>query len=390
MKRVFIQACVKYPHGGALANYIQNLAEAIVYAGYEVILAININKEYDIETVISSSKPIIVIPVIPSEKMAIRQKQRQTGYSAERFGILEKYNVKKDDCVIILDLWSEYFLKKLFELGKEIGFKTICGVFELFEAKDYETIEKYKEFVHIYEEVYLQSDAILSISEYVDHYYINKGMQVYRLPPMVDCAKYRAEIKKTDKYRFIIPSRKDSLRSMLVAFAGLESEEQDKIELHLCGIKKDKLMDTLDQTLWKGLESFIVVHDWMRYEELVNLYRQMHFLVIARDVCQRTLANFPSKVPECMSLGVVPVVSDVGDYTKYYLNDGVDSIFIQGDSAEEIKKSIRKAMALSDAQFNRYSENAVLCAETRFDYHVWSDKVNEMLETETSKKNGSR
>ncbi len=382
MKRVFIQACVRYPHGGALSNYIQSLAKAISYAGYEVILAVNINKEYDIKTVISSSKPIIIIPVMPNEDASIWKEQRRTGYSAERLGILEKYNINKDDCVIILDLWSEYFLERLFKLGKEIGFKTICGVFELFEAKDYETIERYKEFVHVYEELYLQSDAILSISEYVDNYYINRNMQVYRLPPMIDCTEYTAEIKGMDKYRFIIPSHKDSLKSMLMAFAGLKAEERDGIELHLCGIKKEKLMDIMDQALWTCLESCTIVHDWMRYEELVALYQQMHFLVIARDVCQRTLANFPSKVPECMSLGMVPIVSDVGDYTKYYLRDGIDSIFIQGDSVEEIRKSVRKAMALSKIEFKRYSENAIHCAETKFDYRVWIDKVHEMLANE--------
>lgn len=382
MKRVFIQAYAKYPHGGALSNYIQNLAKAIVYAGYEAILAININGEYDFENVISLSKPIVVIPVIPSEDMAVRQRQRKTGYSAERLGILEKYSINKDDCVIILDLMNEYFLNKIFDVKREIGFKTICGVFELFEAKDYETQERYKEFVHVYEELYLQSDAILSISEYVDNYYINRNMQVYRLPPMIDCTEYTAEIKGMDKYRFIIPSYKDSLKSMLMAFAGLKAEERDGIELHLCGIKKEKLMDIMDQALWTCLESCTIVHDWMRYEELVALYQQMHFLVIARDVCQRTLANFPSKVPECMSLGMVPVVSDVGDYTKYYLRDGIDSIFIQGDSVEEIRKSVRKAMALSKIEFKRYSENAIHCAETKFDYRVWIDKVHEMLANE--------
>lgn len=379
MKRVFIQACVRYPHGGALANYIQNLAEAIIHVGYEVILAININKEYDVETVISSSQPIVVIPVIPSEDMSIREEQRRTGYSAERLGALEKYHIDKDDCVIVLDLWSEYFLDRLFEEGRKIGFKIISGVFELFGQEDYETIEQYRQFVHVYEEICLQSDAILSISEYIDDYYINKGMKVYRLPPMIDCAKCGTISKTMDKYRFIIPSRKDSLQSMVLAFSELEKEELNKIELHLSGVKKEKLKDMIDQSVLCYLEPYMFIHDWMRYEELVDLYNQMHFLLIARNICRRTLANFPSKVPECMSLGIVPLVSDVGDYTKYYLKDGVDSIFIQGDSVKEIKRSIKKAMSLSVAQFEKYSDNAVLCARTKFDYHIWSDKLQEIL-----------
>lgn len=380
MNRVFIQAHARYPHGGALANYIQNLAEAIVCAGYEVILVSAINGDYDMEFVISSSKPIVVIPIVPSQDELIRQEQRRTGYYVERFGVLEKYNADNGDCVIVLDIWNEYFLRRLFEFGKKAGFKTICGAFELYGAEDYETKEEYENFRHVYEEIYLNADAILSVSEYIDKFYIDKGMRVYRLPPLVACGKFEPVLRSMDKWRFIIPSQKDSLQSMLKAFAGLKNQELEKIELHLCGCRKEKLYGLMEESEWERVRPCTVVHDWLKYEELTVLCQQMHFLLIARNVSRRTLANFPSKVPECMELGVVPVVSDVGDYTKYYLKDGVDSIFIQGDTVEEITKSIRKAMSLSVKHFEEYSQNAMLCAKTKFDYHNWIDEIQEMVQ----------
>ena len=80
-----------------------------------------------------------------------------------------------------------------------------------------------------------------------------------------------------------------------------------------------------------------------------------------------------------MIYGVVPVVSDVGDYTKYYLKNGYDSIFIDGDSIQEIKKAVHRAISLEAEDYLRYSDNARKTAEERFDYRVWVPQVKKML-----------
>lgn len=380
MKRVFIQARCKYPHGGALANYIQNLAKAISNAGYEVILAVDINLDYDLSEVICLNKSITIIPVMPSEDSIIRQRQRESGYCDERLGIIKKYQIDKNDRVIVLGLRNEYFLKQLFNYGKIVGFKTICAVLELFAPEDFNTKEEYERFIYAIGEVYTQSDAILSISEYIDNYFMKKGVRVFRLPPMVDSAEHEIKLKKVDKCRVIIPSQKDSFHFMLEAFEGLTDAEIEKIEIHLCGIKETFLEEIMKTSSWNRIKECTVVHPWMKYEELNELYQRMHFLLIARNECQRTKANFPSKVPEAMALGVVPIVSVVGDYTKYYLRDEIDSIFIDGDSVGEIKKSIRKAIYMSPEEYGSYSRNAYKTAKERFDYHAWALQINSMLE----------
>ncbi len=381
MRRVFIQVYCKYPHGEASSNYIQNLAKAIVAAGYEVILATDINEDYEIESIISAHKPITVIPVVPSRDKIKSQVQKMRGFYDERIGVLKKYRITKDDRVLILWLKSEYFLDRLFAFEKEVGFKSICGVLELFAEEDYPTKEKFIQDAHVVREVYSRADAILSISEYIDQYYRNKGKTVYCLPPMIDSAEYAAEVKKMDKLRFIIPSQKDSLKAMIMAFMELEREEMENIELHLCGIDEDVLRGMFPESAWNQLMGFSIIHGRLKYEELIALYQRMHFMVIARNICQRTLANFPSKVPEAMNIGVIPIVSDVGDYTKYYLKNGYDSIFINGDSTEEIRRSVKKAISLSKEEYNRYAANVRRTAREQFDYHVWIPKVREMLET---------
>lgn len=84
----------------------------------------------------------------------------------------------------------------------------------------------------------------------------------------------------------------------------------EKLDFPLSDIAQEKRIYVMGAE-WEYLKSHTIIHDWLGHGELIALYQKMHFLVIARNVCQRTLANFPSKVPEVMSLGIVPVVSDV-------------------------------------------------------------------------------
>lgn len=102
---------------------------------------------------------------------------------------------------------------------------------------------------------------------------------------------------------------KDALYEMLVAFSILSNAELMQIELHTCGIKNSVIKEMLDNAQYDKLQPILHVHGWMKYDELIELYQNMNFLILARKTSQMTLANFPSKVPETMGFGIVPVVS---------------------------------------------------------------------------------
>lgn len=54
-----------------------------------MILATNINQEYSICNIVQLSKPITVIPIMPSEDNIERQRQRETRYCQEWLDILK-------------------------------------------------------------------------------------------------------------------------------------------------------------------------------------------------------------------------------------------------------------------------------------------------------------
>ena len=81
-----------------------------------------------------------------------------------------------------------------------------------------------------------------------------------------------------------------------------------------------------------------------------------------------------------MNYGIVPVCSDVGDYTNYYLTDQLDSIFVRKCTAEDGAEAFRKAISLSYDDLIKMKEMSRKCAREKFDYRVWSSKIVDFLE----------
>lgn len=380
-KKVFIQTEVKYPRYGAQANYVENLAKAIMHSGYDVIIISGINEEYLNPTNELGYKGAKIKPIIPSKDEERNREQRKHGYCQERMNAMMECNISKEDIVITFQIgYNQFYHEALLELRNKINFKVIVGVLELYGREDYTIQERYDKFIYAIEVLYPQYDAILSISDNIDNYYKKFDMKIYKFPPMVDWQECSDVSKDMQKIRFVVPASKDSLGNMLKSFAKLEDDILARIELHTCSVSREEIYSLLSDYEWNRLQKVITIHDWLKYEELVELYKQMHFLLIARKECQRTLANFPSKVPECMGFGIVPIVSEVGDYTRYYLRNGQDSIFMNGDSIDEIVKAIRVGLALSDDGYYRLQDNVRETVKIRFDYRIWAKKVKEMLE----------
>lgn len=376
-----MQIYCHYPRGGAAANYLENMAKLFVAAGYQVILISDINKGCNISEDKSFSFFDAVYPIEYSVDVVLRERQMKDNLAPERLSAMETEKISQDDIVFIYGIWGEYMLKELFAYREQIGFKVICGLTELFEEKDYKRNEVFLKQSYAREHLFIYADAMLVISDFLQRYYNDKNVRTFKFPPMIDCCENGEINKDTRMRKFVIATGKDSFLQMLLAFCMLSDRELSELEIHICGVEEDKVREILTESQWEQLKCCMVIHKWMSYEKLGELYRQVHFLLIARECCQRTLANFPSKVPETMAYGIVPVVSEVGDYTKYYLEDGRNSIFINGDSVEEIMKSIRKALDLSQEEYEVYSKEARKCAKSRFDYRNWISEIRNMIES---------
>jgi hypothetical protein len=188
------------------------------------------------------------------------------------------------------------------------------------------------------------------------------------------------------KVRFIysgnkVTDREDAVEAMLKAFLRIERVERKRIEFHITGLTRERILQILhgDRNLLNELEQILIIHPWLDYEDLVKLYLQMDYLFLARYNNKITRANFPSKVPEILCYGVIPICSDVGDYTKKYLRNGIDSIILEGCSTEECEKAIRFALNMKRKDKERFRLDCRSSAVQNFYYKNWSGRITDFI-----------
>ncbi|SEO64275.1 Glycosyltransferase involved in cell wall bisynthesis [Paenibacillus sp. OV219] len=331
-----------------------------------------------------SYKGIKIIPFKMSKNRILRKLEFHYLQGHLLINILKKYKITREDIVLIYSSDSDLFVhREILKYKKKIGFKTASGVAEWFPNSIFKSKRDWKAYNICFEQYLPQHDLIFPISTYIDNYLTKKKCNTMCLPIMADVHEYPKEIKSFDKIKFIFPGNglmKDAIEVVLKSFSQLTSDEKERVELHLCGVKREKIEEVLTFQEYENLKEILVIHKWMEYKELIKLYQAMHFLVLAREENQMTLANFPSKVPEAMCYGVVPIVSRIGDYTKYYLEDDVNSLIFDGCDIDLCLEKIHKALSMTQQEILKLSLKARECAESKFDYRNWVGKIHHALE----------
>lgn len=385
-KRLFILSSCYYPRGGASANYLQYLAMSAKEAGYYPTIIAPINPEFaeELELHNNTYQGIKVLGLIVSENKILRHISAKRDMIEQKEAILIRENIGNKDIVYVSGANKDTF-SHLLRLREKYHFKLTAGVLELFEEKDFEC-----RFCHYYYQRYWYTnsnlipkcDMVFPISTFIKDFYESKGTSTFIIPPLTEV---RGETAKEQlPYKFILPANgkmKDNLASMVCAFLNLSDQELSRVELHLCGISEEKLRSVLNKQEWKRLKKIVIIHKWMKYDELEKLYKEMHYLLLARDICQMNLANFPSKVPETMAYGIVPIASRVGDYTELYLRDGENSFIIEGSKVEQVTEAVHKAISISYNEYKNMSKAARGCVYKCFDYRTFSVQLKDVLDS---------
>lgn len=377
-RRVIICGWFFYPRGGAISNYVQYLGKALQRENYEVEIWSSLNYEYPLVDG-GMYDDFLVYDIQPHHRFSLlRRLMDGKMYHAYFRHRLRQFHLNENDVVIISPSFKG--LDVLMQEKRQIGFKTVGIPLEWFGREQYDNeIAAYKGELRFRRN--REHDLLFPISYHIREQFPDTPCLV--LPCMTDTEVVSVQAKKIEKYSFIFPANgmmKDALQEMLFGLGSLTEEELNGIEFHLLGITQEKLDGILNDTMRKKLSCVLIRHDWMKYNELANLYNKMHFLFLAREINQMTRSNFPSKVPEAMTYGVVPVVSRVGDYTKYYLKDGENSLIFDGCNALVCAKAIRRALALSYAEYEDLSRGARNSAEELFDYRQWSKRIYDYIE----------
>ena len=383
MKRIFILGSPRFPRGSAGANYDQYVALALMEKEWSVIVIGkgNNNSEHYIDgKYVYKGIEYFNEP----ERSKVKYGLDLTFYK----DIIKKYHIMSDDYFIIRDLG---WLPQRW-IARKVGTSHMVYVhFEDLRPEQYKfhlINPQYWCFQIKWSFKLHKINKALPISKKLEDIEKEYGCKTLRLPIMADPDEF-GESKREGKpevLNFIYPGAKlngceDNVRLMLQSFNELSFEEKQKVKLNITGTSLQKLKEKLgeDATILDDLKDVLVIHKWLEYNELIELYRRMDFLMLVRFVNPVTLANFPSKVPETLSFGIIPVCTRVGEYTTNYLFHGINSIVFDSDSKEACISAIRQVIDMSNEEYLKMRSEARKTAVERFGYKQWSDRLNDFI-----------
>lgn len=388
-KRLFICADRYFPRGDAGSNRILFMAKALQETDWEVfVISIGRNEEkyYDDTLCCYVYEGVKYKNINTSSNKYIRKIQHNLLDGKKAVEMMCRLNITADDKILLYSsLYS--FSSAVISFANKRKCKIACDIVEWhqpFQFKQGEKGVQYKAYKKFFEVLVPKTKNVIAISKCLDKHFSSIGCHTAVVPIYVDTDNRKPWHKEIDSNHLHLiypgnPYRKDDLLSMLQAIDMLDDEDKKYVRFHLTGVNKHLLYSCIPgrERLLNSLveRGTVLIHSWMEYDELLQLFQIIDFALLARPVNTVTEANFPSKVPELMSKGIPVITNKVGDIVSY-LNDGEDSILYDQPTAEACKKAIKRAIGLDIDDRNRLSKNAYENAEIKFSYHQCSNELD--------------
>ncbi len=388
MKRIFICSDARYPRGDAGANYVHYFALSLKENGWDVyVFGIGNNREedYDKEAAAYSYRGIRYVNVALSERIRLPFVKYNFVFPWRLKGELYKFGICKDDYAVIYSA-KLFLIRNVTSLFAKDRI-AICWVewMQSYQYKGGKLALGYYLYRRAFKSVGARVKKCFPISSVLDIQFCKQGARTLRLPIMADPYEYsyNSEKQMDEVIQFIYPGMKltgyeDNHIAILEGFGLLESYELERVKIHITGTSMQSMQTMLEPKLFKKIKPVLIMHGFMDYKDLVELYKAMDYLLLVRKINAVTRANFPSKVPEVMSFGVIPICTDVGDYTKDYLNDE-NAIILHETGAEEFCTGIRKTLNMSENEYRNRRKAARQLVEKKFSYKNWGKSISRFL-----------
>lgn len=381
--RVFICTDNQFPEGNADSNYIRYLALSIQNAGCEVIVVgSGVNRSQDYDGKKYSYRGIEYYNTKKAKDRIPFHLEPTLTCGKEHLQYMGMKGLNSKDYVV---MYTSLFRlhKLLFDSNLIPHNHIICTSVEWMQPMLYRFGRfnpSYQLREYVINKYTRLCGKVIAISQKLSERFIKNGCTTLIVPMLTETTEYKKLVSMQNTIKFIYPGaafKKDKITSIVEAVPLLEEEICKRVEIHFTGMKKEALSNELGDNKWilDKFASVFVFHGWLEYQDLLNLYNEIDCLLLPREENQFTTANFPSKVPELMRYGVIPVCSDVGDYTKLYLEDKIDSLIFCGGQPIDCANAIKRVCNLNPEELLELKERVVKSAEEKFDFRKWSNRI---------------
>lgn len=149
------------------------------------------------------------------------------------------------------------------------------------------------------------------------------------------------------------------------------------VELHCYGtipeFEKDLILEILPKKY--GLEHSFIHHGFFQnHDEVLQLMKSYHLLVMLRSGSKQNTYSFPTKLSEYMVSGVPVLANDVGDISLY-LKDGINAFVVPPDEPVLMADKIRFIIDNYCGMNEIVTKNAFQTAKVHFSYQLYGEKI---------------
>ena len=378
MKKIIIVTSGHFPEGDAGAIRLLYMAKAMIEAGFNV-------------TVLCRGKygngSIDAISYVSFREKHSNILSKVKAYMNFYHNVVSYLkNNGNIDCVYIYDAPASVFnfcKRKL----KAKGVSLIYDCVEWYSPEQFKHGRysyAFRQKNRIVTQIIDSSFSVITISKYLEDYFVSKGIHTIRVPVLCDVVNIKENKKCGDKLTLFyagLPQSKDLIGNLLEAVLLLSPEDKQKLKIvlvgssieHLiqkCGISKRTLNECLD---------ILELYPRMPRNEVLSMMKNADFVVLIRDASLRyAKAGFPSKIVESLA-NATPVFCNLSSDLNEYLNDGENALLVSSHRIDDIAKSLHRGIGLTIKKKESMGIVALESAKRYFDYRKYVPELQEFI-----------
>lgn len=278
-------------------------------------------------------------------------------------------------------------LKKILEYNKKRNVKTLSDCTEWYEPQGNWLFRKIKGWdvnKRMYD-VQCKMDGVITISRYLDDFYLARGVKTLLLPPLVDKQDKKWQIKQVKEW---------DRKTIRLLYAGSPGGSKDRLDMiiealsvlagnpclfrfDIIGIEEQQYRRVYMEGDNIPIPAFVHFHGRLTHGDVIEALKGADFQIFLREDHLANKAGFPTKFAETISAGTI-VLTNHSSNLKDYMVEGENSFELDISSLEKLTETLARPLSLSTKEIRdiKSKMNTEL-----FDYHNFVKVTNQFLQS---------
>lgn len=347
-----------YPSGAAASRRVLGVAQSLVLAGADVVIASGAGDDRANEGTLTQQEPGIQWCHL-AERVAEHWPRplRRFRYAWMGGRTLEWLDAQPVPPTSVI-LYSGYtpYLQRLLPWCRRKGVRLLFDAVEWYEpqhAWGYLTSPYQWNIEWAMRRLVPRTNGVIAISSYLADYYRGRGLPVAIVPPtasMIGSQEWRPDGRLRLCYAGNPGGSKDDLALVLRAVRELAAAGA-AIHLTVAGPSRAEVLAMLGQPADRELP-WLQAKGTFSHAEVQQLVGSVDFSILIRQPCRVARAGFPTKFVESFATGT-PVIANLSSDLHQHLRDGDTGLVCATPSLDAVIKTLFRATELGETELRR-------------------------------------